>query len=121
MKVIIAGGRDYKFTDEDREFLNSIGGRISEVVSGACQAKKDSDTATGADGFGEEWAKENKVPVTRFYPDWKTYGRGAGPKRNISMAEYAEAVVLFPGGRGTDSMHREASKRQLEIYDRRKQ
>jgi predicted Rossmann-fold nucleotide-binding protein len=33
------------------------------------------------------------------------------------MAEYAEAVVLFPGGRGTASMRREAEKAGIQIYD----
>lgn len=33
------------------------------------------------------------------------------------MAEYAEAVVLFPGGKGTDNMYETAIKHNLVIYD----
>ena len=107
MKLIIAGGRDYRFSQEDKDFLNSLEG-IDEVVSGA---------ATGADAQGEEWAKSKGLPVSRFPADWKAHGRGAGPRRNIEMAEYADAVALFPGGRGTDSMRREAQKRGLRIFN----
>jgi hypothetical protein len=46
MKLIIAGGRDYKFTKSDLEKLDSIEG-ITEVVSGG---------ARGADKCGEIWA-----------------------------------------------------------------
>jgi predicted Rossmann-fold nucleotide-binding protein len=33
------------------------------------------------------------------------------------MAEYADAVALFPGGRGTASMRKEAEKAGIEVYD----
>ena len=115
MKLIVAGGRDYHFTEEDRSFLDSLLG-VSEIVSGACRAKDDSQPAQGADGWGEEWAKSHGLPVTRFYPDWSAHGRGAGPRRNTAMAEYADALAVFPGGRGTDSMRREAEKRGLTIH-----
>ena len=119
MKLIIAGGRDYQFTQDDLNYLDGIGSNVTEVVSGACQAKTDDEAASGADGFGEAWAESKGVPIKRFYPDWKSHGRGAGPRRNIMMAEYADAVALFPGGRGTDSMCREAKKRGLKVFDAR--
>ncbi|MBK1789622.1 SLOG family protein [Persicirhabdus sediminis] len=121
MKTIVAGGRDYEFTPADIEFMDSLKEKVSEIVSGACGAKSAADPATGADGFGETWAANNDVKVERFYPNWKEHGRGAGPRRNRTMAEYADAVVLFPGGRGTESMYREAKSKKLVIYDRRKE
>ena len=33
------------------------------------------------------------------------------------MAEYADAVVLFPGGRGTAFMRKEAEKAGITVYD----
>ena len=66
---------------------------------------------------GEKWAESRGIPVKRFPADWKRYGRGAGPKRNRAMAEYADAVALFPGDRGTASMRKEADKFGLRIYD----
>lgn len=106
MKLIIAGGRDYRFTEEDRSFLDALPD-ISEIVSGR---------ASGADAQGEEWAKTQGLPVAVFKADWKAYGRGAGPLRNIQMADYANALALFPGGCGTASMRYEAEKRGLEIF-----
>lgn len=107
MKLIIAGGRNYKFTKEDIEALNDIQ-YVDEVVSGG---------APGADGCGERWATARGIPVRRFLADWKRYGRGAGPIRNREMAQYADAVVLFPGGRGTESMYQEAARAGIKIFD----
>lgn len=111
MKLIIAGGRDYRFTPKDIEQLNSLE-NITEVVSGG---------AKGADAEGENWAREQNIPVKVFKADWKQYGRGAGPRRNQAMADYADAVALFPGGKGTENMFKEAQKASLNIYDWRVQ
>ncbi|MCD0459157.1 SLOG family protein [Roseiconus lacunae] len=110
MKVIVAGGRDYQFTEQDYAFLDWFADEISEIVCGG---------ATGADECGKQWAIRNSVPVKMFKADWKTYGKAAGPIRNGQMAEYADALILFPGGRGTDSMHQRAMTAGILIVDRR--
>ena len=113
MKLIIAGGRDYEITKEDHFFLNDIllnAGPISEVVSGG---------ARGADSAGKWWAARTGIKVKVFKADWDTHGKAAGPIRNREMAKYADAVVLFPGGRGTNSMYEQAKAHGLTIYDRR--
>lgn len=104
LSVVIAGGRDYNLTAADEEWLDTL--PIREVVSGG---------ASGADAGGEAWAVKRGIPVKIFRADWKTYGKSAGPIRNFLMAEYADAVVLFPGGRGTASMRQEAEKCRKEI------
>ena len=104
--VVVAGGRDYEFTDEDRTRLDAL--PIRELVSGG---------ASGADRGGEQWAQSRNIPVKLFPADWKAHGRAAGPIRNRKMAEYADAVVLFPGGRGTASMRKEAEKAGITVYD----
>ena len=127
MKTIIAGGRNYKFTKEDIEFLNSIKDEISEVVSGK---------ARGADNEGEDWAKSNNIPVKEFPAKWgnlnarevfiKTNSRGysynslAGFQRNEEMAKYADCLIIFSGGSGTEHMYKIAKENGLKIYDRRK-
>jgi len=113
MKLIIAGGRDYQFTDADYDSLDELLSSlpIQEVVSGG---------ATGADECGEAWAKLRGVPVKVFRANWKTWGSAAGPIRNREMAKYADAVALFPGGRGTKSMHQEAEDARIDIYDFRR-
>ena len=109
MKTIIAGSRNaVGFSENQISFLNSMIGIVTEVVSGGC---------SGIDRLGEQWAKENKIPVRVFHADWANHGRSAGPKRNRQMAEYADAVILFPGGRGTESMRREAKSAGIKIYE----
>src|SRR5262245_60137320 len=109
MKLIIAGGRDYKLTEADYMRLDELWrqAEIEEVVSGG---------ASGADRCGEQWAGQHNIPVKRFVPQWEAFGKAAGPMRNRAMAGYADAVALFPGGRGTESMYNEAKKAGIEIY-----
>jgi hypothetical protein len=108
MKLIIAGGRRYQFTADDVRRLNDLLGQVDEVITGG---------SSGADECGEHWARSFGIPVRRFSAAWRTHGRAAGPIRNRDMAEYADAVALFPGGRGTASMHREAILAGLRIFD----
>lgn len=110
VKLIVAGGRDYIWSAADIERLDALHAvnDVSEVVSGG---------ARGADAFGELWAKRRGVPVRVFPADWATYGRAAGMFRNRQMAAYADAVVLFPGGKGTASMASEAKRLGLRIFD----
>ena len=106
LSLIIAGGRDYKFTPEDRARLDRIPKR--EIVHGG---------AKGADAEGANYAAIHNLPVKEFPAHWHLHGPRAGPMRNQQMAEYADAVALFPGGKGTASMRREARKAGIMIYD----
>lgn len=109
MRVIIAGGRDYGFTERDIAYLDRMRDEIPirEVVSGG---------ARGADSCGEEWAESRGIPVTRFPADWKGLGPPAGPIRNCMMAEYADALIAFPGRGGTAHMIEQARLRGLAVY-----
>jgi hypothetical protein len=52
--------------------------------------------------------------------DWALDGRFAGPKRNMTMADNADALILVPlkgDRRGSDSMKRCAERRGLLIYE----
>lgn len=111
MRTIIAGGRDYRFTVNDYRYLDylQIELPISEVVSGACP--------TGADDCAEHWAVKNEIRVHRFFPDWDKFGRAAGPISNKAMAEYADVLILFPGGKGSASMRQEALNAHLTIFE----
>lgn len=112
MRVIIAGGRDYKPIPQDWDILDSLDIRLGfdEVVSGG---------ARGADRFGEEWAASRFYTVKMFPADWEKHGRGAGHIRNEEMARYADAVILFTGGKGTENMYQNAIKYNLKIIDLR--
>lgn len=107
MKTIIAGGRDIQPRIHYIAWLDAhVPKGTTEIVSGG---------AKGADTLGEWWAEKEKLDVTRFPADWKTHGRAAGPIRNKQMAEYADYLVVFPGGGGTANMIKEAEKRGLPI------
>jgi len=106
VRTIVAGGRNYFLTEFDESRLDELD--ITEVVCGC---------ARGADTGGEVWAQKRGIPVKRFPAQWDTLGRGAGLARNCEMADYAEMLVAFPGGRGTDHMVRTALARGLVVYD----
>ena len=118
MKLIIAGGRDYKFDAQDRMFLDNLRGRqaslsdpIEEVITGG---------APGADTCGYIWAVESRLPTKTFRAAWKMYGNAAGPIRNREMAQHCGKdgiLVLFPGGKGTASMRREAQSVGMKILE----
>jgi len=109
VKLIIAGGRNYQLAQEDYAMLDKL--HITEVISGGC---------SGADRCGERYAISRNLPVKKFPADWGKYGKAAGPIRNNEMAIYADAVALFPGGKGTASMYRCATKHDIKIFDYRR-
>lgn len=127
MKLIIAGGRDYELDGRDMANLTLLHRRetVTEVVSGKCP--------TGVDACGEYWAELEGIPVKGFPAKWSDltapgavirtrrdgtkYNANAGPIRNAEMADYADALAVFPGGRGTASMIAEAKKRGLRVFD----
>lgn len=108
MRVIIAGGRDFVPSQRDEAIVSTLLAlhKATEVVSGG---------AAGADRFGEDVARAAGLPVRMFRADWDKHGKAAGPLRNREMAEYADAIILFPGGRGTRSMFDEAVRRGLQL------
>lgn len=121
MIVTIFGGRDearYNLV-LDAVRLSRFG--ITMVASGACgidrdDPRRDDLEAQGADGLGERWAKENGVPVRRFYAAWKRLGKPAGPIRNGEMADFAEAGIQLPGGKGTANMAKCMRERGKPVF-----
>lgn len=111
MKVIIAGGRNHRWSAQDRETLDRYWKSlpITEVVSGS---------APGADTRGIEWAKAKGIPYTEFPANWNKHGRAAGPIRNEQMAKYADALIVFMrfAGSGTRSMIRIARRNNIPTY-----
>lgn len=107
-RVVIAGCRDYKNYDDAKVYIDFCLSNIRKentiiIVSGC---------ATGADAIGERYAMENGFNIERYPADWKTYGKGAGPKRNRIMAEISDYVICFWDGKskGTNSMIEYAKK-----------
>lgn len=111
MRVIIAGSRGIKDYDALVETIENAGilDDIEEIVTGG---------ALGVDALAEEFAEREGIPLRVFYPDWKRFGRAAGPIRNEQMAEYADCLIALWDGesKGTRNMIAEARKRSLKHY-----
>lgn len=112
MKCIIAGSRsitDYNF------LLNAIEEskfKITEVISGG---------ALGVDSLGEQWANEHTIPILKFIPEWKKYGKVAGHIRNEKMAKYVApdggCIILHDGkSPGSSNMRKTAKKMGLKLF-----
>lgn len=97
MKVIVAGCRSIENYRAVVWAIKASGFEVSEVVSGGAQ---------GVDRLGERYAKENKIPVRQFLPNWKHLGRVAGIVRNQQMGLYADALVAVwdQKSKGTNHM-----------------
>ena len=101
-RIVVAGCRNYTNYEEAKEYIDFC---ISEIrknhtlifISGGC---------SGADMLGERYANENGFKIERYIADWQKYGKSAGPKRNMQMAEVADYVICFWDGKskGTLSM-----------------
>lgn len=96
MKTIIAGSRDFT----DYEILDAVlchlPWKITEIVSGC---------ARGADNLGLEYALDYDLPAKKFPAEWDKWGKGAGYRRNLHMAEYADALVAFWNGESKGTKH----------------
>jgi len=108
-KTIIAGSRTITDSNIIKKAIKESNFNITEIVSGC---------ARGVDSLGEEYAKLNNIPIKRFSPNWKLYGKFAGIKRNREMADYADSLIAIWNGksRGTKNMIDEANMRGLNIY-----
>lgn len=110
MKVIIAGGRDFS----DYELLKT---KCDNILSNSSDISIVSGTARGADILGEHYALEHGYPVHKYPADWETHGKSAGYKRNVQMAEVADALIAFWDGqsRGTKHMIDIATNMELKV------
>lgn len=112
MRVIVCGGRDYPDDVRVRAVLDAgvDGQPITEIAEGG---------ADGADMHAQEWAFIRGIPCQTYEADWRLYGKSAGPIRNAQMLrEFApDAVIAFPGGRGTADMIRQARAAGVRVIE----
>ena len=83
-------------------------GEVWELVCGE---------ALGADTLGKLYGRLRRWKHRSFPADWDRWGKAAGPRRNETMAEYADALILLWDGksRGSASMLKQAKKHKLII------
>ena len=98
MKLAVVGSRGFDDYDLLKLKLDTIHSRrpISVIISGG---------AYGADSLAERWARENRLELLVFLPDWEQFGKSAGYKRNIQIIESADAVIAFWDGQSKGTQH----------------
>ena len=108
-KVIVAGSRTFSDFDLMCEkmdyFLQTVNDDI-EIVSGL---------VPGADSLGTKYAKKRGYHVREFPARWNTFGKRAGYLRNIEMAEYADACVVFWDGKSKGTKHMITTAKQYKM------
>lgn len=107
-RVVVAGCRRYTDYDEAEKYIDFCLSKLKKsfeiiILSGGCQ---------GADMLDEKYAKKRNLKVERYPAQWDLYGKAAGPKRNLKMAENCDYVICFWDGKskGTSSMIEYARK-----------
>jgi len=98
-RLIIAGGRDFNNYHGLAKSVDALTKNINDEIQIVC------GMARGADRLGEKYAKERGYKVLYFPADWDTYGRSAGYRRNVEMAEAADALVAFWDGKSSGTKH----------------
>lgn len=74
MNILVCGGRNYTDIAAIYSELNLI--QPTRIIAG---------DAPGADFIAIRYAQTEDIPYRVFKADWKTYGKAAGPKRNLQM------------------------------------
>lgn len=109
-KIIVAGSRtftNYAILHNTLQMLTKNLPNVT-IISGDAQ---------GADSLGVRYAKEKGHDVMHFPADWNKHGKSAGYKRNVEMADNADAVVVFWNGisKGAKHMIDIAKERKLPL------
>ncbi len=114
MKIAVTGGRNYFERDHLREYMDLFHSRtpITLLMHGG---------ANGADRLAKNWAKSHGVEVVPFEAEWDKFGPAAGPIRNARMLDEGkpDALIAFPGGKGTADCVAAAKQRAIEVFDGR--
>ena len=111
MRILVCGGRDFS----DQSLLTRSLARLlrdntfSLLIHG---------NASGADRLASQWAHDSGVDQVSYPANWVAHGRAAGPMRNRRMLHHGrpQAVVAFPGGRGTANMIQLAEDAGLPVW-----
>lgn len=109
--VAITGGRDHRPTREEMDrfetLWNELGGTV--LLHGACPS--------GVDRALLGWAMRHPDVLSNAYPaHWSLHGRAAGPIRNALMVREADALIAFPGGKGTANCVKQAQRKGIPVH-----
>lgn len=107
LRVAVVGSRELFITD----LGPYLPPETTEIVTGG---------AKGVDTSAALYAVKHGLKLTEFRPDYRRYGKGAPLKRNITIIENADFVLIFWNGTSTGTQHviSECQKRDIpyQIY-----
>jgi len=107
-RVAVAGGRAYQVTAQDEHALDAVRTLLAAAGGWAVMLH---GGATGADTGAATWARARGIPCVSFHVEdalWRSVGPAA-------LLRNADMLVAFPGGDGTASTVKEATRRRLFI------
>ena len=106
LRALVCGGREFADYPLVLAVLSAL--NLKVVIHGA---------ARGADTLAGRAAREIGVSEIPCPADWNADPRGAGMIRNRQMLEHKpDAVIAFPGERGTADMVSVASRAGVTVY-----
>ena len=111
MRILVCGGRDFTdqaYVDKVLDMYLTYYGDFECVIVGG---------AKGVDTFAQQWAESHKIPVKVFPAKWESFGKKAGYIRNLQMVTEGgpDAVISFPGGKGTANMTKIAEEHGIWV------
>lgn len=104
LTIAITGGRTYKLQPADWLWLGMQCGQLMRDGLQAAEVIFIHGDATGVDAEVGTCLERYGYKVKKYPAQWEMLGRYAGPARNKTMAEIAQRVWAFPGGKGTQNM-----------------
>ena len=111
MIAAVVGSRSFEDYEFLKEHLNKIHS-IEKIVSGG---------AKGADSLAARYAKENKIELLEFLPDWEKNGKAAGFIRNKQIVKESDIVIAFWDGTSHGTAHSirlaKKMKKQLTVIN----
>ena len=129
LNIIIAGSRDITtkriyidVLDQYKIVPINISYILNKIKYYLQNYKEDNITilsgnARGVDKIGEIYANDHNIQCNIYPADWDTHGKSAGYKRNITMADNANALLAFWNyqSKGTKHMINIAKQKGLTV------
>ncbi|MFX4303025.1 DUF2493 domain-containing protein [Alicyclobacillus tolerans] len=103
LKIAIVGSRNFPHREKIEDYIKNLDKDII-IVSGG---------ARGVDAIAEQTARQLGLKTEIYPADWKKYGKSAGYRRNIQIAEALDRIVAFWDGKSKGTFHTiEIAKKQ---------
>ena len=90
MRIAIVGSRSIMI-DNLGDYIENV----TEIVSGG---------ANGVDKCAANYAKDRRIKLTEFLPEYDKYGKAAPIVRNKRIVDYADKVIVFWDGKSKGSL-----------------